>query len=118
MRSKARTETRNRTMSTPRRAAASAGRAALLLISALMIWEAFSPRTFVSFVMGPARVYLQLSYIAPIVGSVVSCGHAISDLVSKRRPIGTGFLWLLLTLAWCFSVAASLVVMAVRSIGI
>lgn len=102
-------------MTAPRRVAAATARVALLLISALMVWEAFSAGTFVMFFKRPVRDYLELSYIAAIVGSVVFCVHAALELVRKKRPIGTSILRLLLMLAWCFSLAVSCLLMAIRT---
>jgi len=92
------------------------GLASLLLLSALMLWEAFSPHTFELFFKSPVRNFVEPLYLAAVVGSVIFFGHAIFNLVHRRRPIKAAVVRLLLTLVWCLSSAMSCILMVIRTV--
>lgn len=90
-------------------------RIVLLSLTAFMIWEALFHEKFDLVFRRPFKNAIELSYFAPILGSVVFLGIAIYDLVRGRRTVLRGSLSLLLELCWCLVLAFCLILMAVRT---
>ena len=90
-------------------------RAVLLAISALMIWEALLPKTFTSVFKRPFRDFVEVSYFAAILGSVVFVGIAVYQLIRRRGPIEGPVLSLTFAVAWCLVLAICFFLMAVRT---
>jgi|HubBroStandDraft_1064217.scaffolds.fasta_scaffold71105_2 hypothetical protein len=102
-------------MKTFRRVAVGLGYAGLLVISMLMVWDAFFPHTFVAFLERPIRDYIEDFDLIAVPTAVALLGYAVYVLIRVRRPIGTRILRVLLMLAWCLLLAMCCILMMARS---
>jgi uncharacterized protein YjeT (DUF2065 family) len=90
-------------------------RTILLAISALMIWEALFPTAFTSVFKRPIRDFVELSYLAAMLGSIVFVGIAVYQLIRRRGPIEGPVLNLTFTVSWCLVLAVCFILMGVRT---
>jgi len=90
-------------------------RVVLLCLSALMVWEAFSPGTFTSVFQQPLKNWLELSYFAAMLGSLVFLWITVRRLLRRPHEWLKSAFHVLLAISWCLALLICSFLMGVRT---